>query len=66
VGIEIGEVRKGYRTPLSHFPLRLTDERVTYILAHPEMNEMNAEIEQLLAAPQIARRSRSDHIGYSS
>jgi hypothetical protein len=66
VGIEIGAVRKGYRTPLSHFPLRLTDERVAQILEYPEMNEMNAEILRLLTAPQIVRRSRSDHIGYSS
>jgi hypothetical protein len=30
------------------------------ILEHQEMNEMGDEIEQLLAAPQIVRRSRSD------
>ncbi len=41
--------------------VRLTNERVAHILEHPEMNEMGAEIEQLLAAPQIVRRSRSDH-----
>jgi hypothetical protein len=40
--------------------VRLTDERVAHILEHPEMNEMNAEIVRLLAAPQIVRRSRSD------
>jgi hypothetical protein len=40
--------------------VRLTDERVAHILEHKEMNEMGAEIEQLLAAPQIVRRSRSD------
>ena len=40
--------------------VRLTNERVAHILEHPEMNEMGAEIEQLLAAPQIVRRSRSD------
>jgi hypothetical protein len=66
VGIEKGAVRKGFRTPLSHFPFRLTDERVAHILEQPEMNEMNAEIVRLLTAPQIVRRSRSDHIGYSS
>jgi hypothetical protein len=66
VGIEIGAVRKEYRTPLSHFPLRLTDERVAQILEYPEMNEMGAELECLLTAPQIVRRSRSDHTGYSS
>ena len=40
--------------------VRLTDERLAHILEHQEMNEMGAEIEQLLAAPQIVRRSRSD------
>ena len=59
-------MRKGFRTPLSHFPFRLTDKRVAHILEQPEMNEMNAEIVRLLTAPQIVRRSRSDHIGYSS
>jgi hypothetical protein len=59
-------MRKGFRTPLSHFPFRLTDKRVAYILEQPEKNEMNAEIERLLTAPQIVRHSRSDHIGYSS
>ena len=34
---------------------------MAHILEHPEMNEMNAEIERLLTAPQIVRRSRSDH-----
>ena len=41
--------------------VRLTDERVAHILEHPEMKEMNAEIDRLLTAPQIVRRSRSDH-----
>jgi hypothetical protein len=36
--------------------VRLTDERVAHILEHQEMNEMGAEIKQLLAAPQIVRR----------
>jgi hypothetical protein len=40
--------------------VRLTDERLAHILEHQEMNEMGDEIEQLLAAPQIVRRSRSD------
>jgi hypothetical protein len=53
-------MRKGFRTPLSHFPFRLTDERVAHILEHPEMNQMNAENERLLNAPQIVRHSRSD------
>ena len=40
--------------------VRLTAERVAHILEHPEMKEMGAEIERVLAAPQIVRRSRSD------
>ena len=59
-------MRKVFRTPLCHFPFRLTDESVAHILEQPEMNEMNAEIERLLTAPQIVSHSRSDHIGYSS
>jgi len=39
--------------------VRLTDERVAHILEHPEMNEMGAEVERLLAVPQFVRRSRS-------
>lgn len=40
--------------------VRLTKVRMAHILEHPEMKEMGAEIERLLAAPQIVRRSRSD------
>jgi hypothetical protein len=40
--------------------VRLTNVRVAHILEHPEMNEMGAEIERLLAVPQFVRRSRSD------
>ena len=40
--------------------VRLTAERMAHILEHPEMNEMAAEIDQLLAALQIVRRARSD------
>ena len=40
--------------------VRLTDERMTHILEHPEMSGMGAEIERVLAAPQTVRRSRSD------
>jgi hypothetical protein len=42
------------------FAVRLTAERIAHILEHPEMKEMRAEIEQVLAAPQIVHRSRSD------
>jgi hypothetical protein len=56
------EASRGVKTITDCFghPVRLTDERVEHILEHPEMNEMGAEIERLLAAPQIVRRSRSD------
>jgi hypothetical protein len=40
--------------------VRLTDERVAHILEHPEMKEMGADIERLLAVLQFVRRSRSD------
>jgi hypothetical protein len=42
------------------FAVRLTVERMAHILEHPEMKEMRAEIDQVLAAPQIVHRSRSD------
>jgi hypothetical protein len=42
------------------FAVRLTLERMAHILEHPEMKEMRAEIEQVLAAPQFVHRSRSD------
>ena len=50
---------ENFHTCLGH-AVRLTDERLAHILEHQEMNEMGAEIEQLLAAPQIVRRSLSD------
>lgn len=40
--------------------VRLTEERMAHILEHPEMKEMGAEIERVLAVPQIVRRSRTD------
>ena len=40
--------------------VRLTGERLTHILEHPEMNRMAAEIERVLRQPQLVRRSRSD------
>jgi hypothetical protein len=56
------EAPQGVKTIADCFghAVRLTDERLAHILEHQEMNEMGAEIEQLLAAPQIVRRSRSD------
>jgi len=56
------EAPQGTKTITDCFghPVRLTDERMAHILEHPEMNEMGAEIERLLAAPQIVRASRSD------
>lgn len=40
--------------------IRLTDERLAHILEHPEMEEMEAEIGETLAAPERVVRSRSD------
>jgi hypothetical protein len=56
------EAAQGTKTITDCFghAVRLTDERLAHILEHQEMNEMGDEIEQLLAAPQIVRRSRSD------
>jgi hypothetical protein len=39
---------------------RLTDERLAHILEHPELKEMQAEIEQVLRQPRLVRRSRTD------
>ena len=40
--------------------IRLTDERLTHILEHPEMSDMEAEIEETLLRPEHVARSRSD------
>ena len=40
--------------------VRLTDERMTHILQHPEMVEMDQEIANVLQAPTEVRVSRSD------
>jgi len=40
--------------------IRLTDERLSHILKHPEMASMGREIERVLREPQLVRRSRSD------
>jgi hypothetical protein len=40
--------------------VRITDERLFHILEHPEMKDMEAEIERLLLKPTLVRRSRSD------
>src|SRR5512145_776578 len=40
--------------------VRLTDERTTHILQHPEMVGMEAEIVQALRSPLEVRISRSD------
>jgi hypothetical protein len=42
------------------FSVRMTDERLAHILDHPEMKEMELEIERAVQQPQIVRRSRSD------
>ncbi|QYO63349.1 DUF4258 domain-containing protein [Leptolyngbya sp. 7M] len=40
--------------------VRLTEERLTHILSHPEMVEMEAQIADTLKHPQLVRQSRSD------
>ena len=40
--------------------VRLTDERMSHILEHPEMSGMSLEIERVLTKPHTVRRSRSD------
>ena len=42
------------------YSVRMTDERLAHILDHPEMKEMEVEIERAVQHPQIVRRSRSD------
>jgi len=43
------------------FDVRLTDERRTHILQHPEMTELEGAIILSLAMPQEVRLSRSDN-----
>ena len=40
--------------------VRLTDERIAHILEHPEMKDMESEIERVLRQPRFTRRSKSD------
>ncbi|MGB3533082.1 MAG: hypothetical protein WBA13_06145 [Microcoleaceae cyanobacterium] len=40
--------------------VRLTEERLTHILQHPELANMEDEIEITLQHPQQVRRSRTD------
>ena len=40
--------------------IRLTDERLTHILEHPEMASLGAAIEETLAHPQVVIQSASD------
>ncbi|MBA2618053.1 MAG: hypothetical protein H0U91_07780 [Rubrobacter sp.] len=40
--------------------IRLTDERRTHVLEHPEMSDMETGIEETLLRPQLIVRSRSD------
>lgn len=40
--------------------VRLTDERLSHILQHPEMEGLGPEIERVLREPSLVRRSRSD------
>ena len=40
--------------------VRLTDERLTHVLEHPEMLGMEPEIERTLIHPALVRQSRTD------
>ncbi len=40
--------------------VRLTEEQLTHILEHPEMNGMQSALEQTLAEPESVIRSLSD------
>ncbi len=40
--------------------VRLTDERLSHILEHPEMAELEAEIESVIQDPTEVRCSRTD------
>lgn len=40
--------------------VRFTHERRAHILEHPEMRDMDTEIERVLLEPQLVRRSRVD------
>ena len=40
--------------------VRLTHERLTHILQHPEMAEMQSAIQATLRQPQTVRRSKTD------
>jgi hypothetical protein len=42
--------------------VRLTDERLAHILEHPEMREMEPEIERVLREPKWVRQSRIDAV----
>ena len=41
-------------------PVRLTEERLTHILTHPEMVGMESQIADTLKYPQLVCKSRSD------
>ena len=40
--------------------IRLTDERLSHILEHPEMADMETDLEQALREPQFVIQSRTD------
>lgn len=44
--------------------IRLTEERWQHILAHPEMANLEAAIEETLARPEIVRQSNTDSMVY--
>jgi hypothetical protein len=42
------------------FPIRLSDERLAHILYHPEMADLETEIEEILKNPVLVIQSVSD------
>ena len=40
--------------------IRLTDERLAHILAHPEMVELETQLEIVLQTPHTVRQSKTD------
>jgi hypothetical protein len=42
--------------------VRLTDERLSHILDHPEMVNMESAIEETLSKPELVIRSRTDEM----
>ena len=44
--------------------VRLTDERLTHIIQHPEMANMESAIQETLIVPEVVRKSSTDDAVY--